>query len=87
MRMPNINDETFIINVYLQIKRLSLCGLKSCHGPFDLQFLLTPLHLAAWYGRESVVELLLQHGADVNAVDRVSSFVLRVNLQWLTSLC
>ena len=37
-----------------------------------LQFLLTPLHLACWYGQESVVKLLLQHGADVNAADRVS---------------
>ena len=37
-----------------------------------LQFLLTPLHLACWYGQESVVKLLLEHGADVNATDRVS---------------
>ena len=37
-----------------------------------LQFLLTPLHLACWYGHESVVKLLLEHGADVNATDRVS---------------
>lgn len=67
--------------------RLSRRGLKLCHCRFVLQFLLTPLHLAAWYGRESVVELLLQHGADVNAVDRVSWFVLRVESQSLTSLC
>ena len=37
-----------------------------------LQFSLTSLHLAAWYGHKSVVKLLLQYGADVNAVDRVS---------------
>ena len=36
------------------------------------QFSLTPLHLAAWYGQESVVNMLLEHGADVNATDRVS---------------
>ncbi|XP_015765567.1 PREDICTED: uncharacterized protein LOC107344434 [Acropora digitifera] len=33
------------------------------------QFSLTPLHLACWYGQESVVKLLLEHGADVNATD------------------
>ena len=37
-----------------------------------LQFSLTPLHLAAWYGQRGVAELLLKHGANVNAVDRVS---------------
>ena len=37
-----------------------------------LQFNLTPLHLAAWYGQRAVAELLLKHGANVNAVDRVS---------------
>ena len=35
------------------------------------QFSLTPLHLACWYGQESVVKLLLEHGANVNAEDRV----------------
>ncbi|XP_068761604.1 uncharacterized protein [Montipora capricornis] len=34
------------------------------------QFLLTPLHLACWYGHESAVKLLLDHNADVNALDR-----------------
>ena len=46
-----------------------------------LQFLLTPLHLASWYGHERVVELLLQHGADVNAVDSVGEFVLCFHAQ------
>ena len=44
-----------------------------------LQFLLTPLHLACWYWHESVVKLLLEHGADVNATDRVS---LRTIYSW-----
>ena len=48
---------------------------------FILQFNLTPLHLAAWYGQQAVVELLLQHGANVNAVDRVSWWPL-VFLFW-----
>ena len=30
----------------------------------------TPLHIAAWQGHTSMVELLLRYGADVNAVDR-----------------
>ena len=38
---------------------------------FFPKFSLTSLHLACWYGRESVVKLLLDHNADVNAVDRV----------------
>ena len=46
-----------------------------------LQFLLTPLHLASWYGHERVVELLLQHGADVNAVDSVGEFFLCFHAQ------
>ena len=33
---------------------------------------MTPLHLACWYGQESVVKLSLKHGANVNAEDRVS---------------
>ena len=50
-----------------------LCGLRGVDSLFVfLQFALTSLHLAVWYGNESVVKLLLQHGADVNAVDRVS---------------
>lgn len=30
----------------------------------------TPLHIAAWQGHTGTVELLLRHGADVNATDR-----------------
>ncbi|XP_073236991.1 uncharacterized protein [Porites lutea] len=37
---------------------------------FGYQFSLTPLHLACWYGQESVVKLLLERGANVNAEDR-----------------
>ena len=32
---------------------------------------MTPLHLACWYGQESIVILLLEHGANVKAKDRV----------------
>ena len=37
------------------------------------QFSLTPLHLASWYGHESVVKLLLKYGANVNTKDKVSN--------------
>ena len=59
---------------------ISLCFLYFC------QFSLTPLHLACWYGQESVVRLLLEHGANVNAVDRVS-WLAKLNLfHYLVSL-
>ena len=37
-----------------------------------LQFKHTPLHLAAIYGKEAVVEFLVTKGADLNAMDEVS---------------
>ena len=59
------------------------------------QFSLTPLHLACWYGQEAVVELLLERGASVNAVDRVSlprdlcenTFTVNVPQKWTTVAC
>lgn len=32
--------------------------------------LITPLHIASEYGREEIVKLLVESGADVNAQDR-----------------
>ncbi|MDA1191103.1 MAG: sigma-70 family RNA polymerase sigma factor [Candidatus Poribacteria bacterium] len=40
----------------------------------------TPLHEAARWGHSEVVELLIQHGADVNAVDEYSGAPLKVAL-------
>lgn len=37
---------------------------------FPLSFQSTPLHLAAGYNRVRIVQLLLQHGADVHAKDK-----------------
>ena len=37
---------------------------------FFFIFQSTPLHLAAGYNRVRVVQLLLQHGADVHAKDK-----------------
>ena len=37
---------------------------------FFVIFQSTPLHLAAGYNRVRVVQLLLQHGADVHAKDK-----------------
>ena len=34
------------------------------------KFQSTPLHLAAGYNRTRIVQLLLQHGADVHAKDK-----------------
>ena len=36
------------------------------------QFGKTPLHRAAWNGKEAAARVLLQAGADVNATDNVS---------------
>lgn len=37
---------------------------------YILSFQSTPLHLAAGYNRVKIVQLLLQHGADVHAKDK-----------------
>jgi tankyrase len=44
----------------------------------------TPLHLAAGYNRTRIVQILLQHGADVHAKDKglVSDKILRVVHYW-----
>lgn len=41
---------------------------KYMHIVFEFQS--TPLHLAAGYNRTRIVQLLLQHGADVHAKDK-----------------
>ena len=61
-----------VMQILLSINPFSpVLGLVN-HSFLFLQFLLTPLHLACWYGQESVVKLLLEHGADINATDGVS---------------
>ncbi len=51
-------------NIYA-VDYLLLCGAQvnslDCRNR-------TPLHLAAWYGHEDIVQLLLEHGAKFNAV-------------------
>lgn len=39
----------------------------------------TPLHLAAGYNRTRIVQLLLQHGADVHAKDKGYSYLYLFN--------
>lgn len=44
-----------------------------------LFFQSTPLHLAAGYNRTRIVQLLLQHGADVHAKDKGYSYLYLLN--------
>lgn len=44
-----------------------------------LCFQSTPLHLAAGYNRTRIVQLLLQHGADVHAKDKGYSYLYLFN--------
>lgn len=58
-----------------QLPALSGAGsLRSCGpdspSPISLSLQSTPLHLAAGYNRVRIVQLLLQHGADVHAKDK-----------------
>jgi ankyrin repeat protein len=41
---------------------------------------LTPLHLAAQFGRAEIATILLEHGADVNAMSRVSNDMTSLHL-------
>lgn len=57
-------QQTSLLCVYVCV-RARVCALTSC--PL---FQSTPLHLAAGYNRVRIVQLLLQHGADVHAKDK-----------------
>ena len=46
-----------------------LC-IKMVIQVFIVIFQSTPLHLAAGYNRTRIVQLLIQHGADVHAKDK-----------------
>ena len=46
------------------------------------QFQSTPLHLAAGYNRTRIVQLLLQHGADVHAKDKGQVLFFIYVLPW-----
>lgn len=55
-----------IIEKLLLLQEAGKCNLENDR---DLEGR-SPLHIAAWQGNASMVELLIRHGADVNAVDR-----------------
>lgn len=44
--------------------------ISSKNKSSNLFYQSTPLHLAAGYNRTRIVQLLLQHGADVHAKDK-----------------
>ncbi|XP_052126555.1 uncharacterized protein LOC113212091 isoform X3 [Frankliniella occidentalis] len=63
------------------------CGSERASGgqaatPFTLALCGQPLHLAAYLGRVDMMELLISHGADVNAVDECGRDALEAAVGW-----
>lgn len=60
----------YVVTCFVRGNSQKLCTVQSvnCRDIEGRQS--TPLHFAAGYNRVSVVEYLLQHGADVHAKDK-----------------
>ncbi|KAI1278807.1 Ankyrin-1 [Halotydeus destructor] len=58
------------VSILLEQPKLRIDCLSGESETIDLSDKRTPLHLAADYGHHEVVEILLKHGANVDALDR-----------------
>lgn len=43
----------------------------------------TPLHIASHYGNENIANLLIQRGADVNYIAKVSKYFVKWFVHWM----
>lgn len=71
-------------NVHVALNSLIVNNINYDEYGFTLAILMlflqsTPLHLAAGYNRTRIVQLLLQHGADVHAKDKGYSYLYLLN--------
>ncbi len=55
---------------YAKSRKIAALLLDNKANPNGASPLVTPLHVAAFYGRTDVVDLLTQHGADINRKNR-----------------
>lgn len=54
-----------ILNLYVEENAIDI----NCKGEQKSNHGWTPLHLACYFGHESIVELLIKHGSDINVVN------------------
>lgn len=66
----DIHQRFIYKNEYILFIEVFVFNFSDEHG-------FTLLHWAAWYGRLSIVQLLLQRGARVNAVNRGKIFIIK----------
>lgn len=77
------NHARSVLHEALLLGRVEAAGLLLAHGAeqtCDGLYGLSPLHLAALFGYEDLVETMIQHGADLQAVDGSGDNVLMTAL-------